>query len=252
MGLRRLGRPTPAVRSSLIACHPSLMVACILFQRQERAGSSSQFPQQALQLCHSYISALPCAVLVKCISSLLIPLTANTALGLTELPASDPVAVQKPRPTASLNSQELGVWARSSMRTHPSELLHSLPGTERELEKCQEASHLSKWAQEEQGSGETEIMGWGPGREHGKVSAQLLGLWAQRERKVLGKQGRKCPGGPQCVAWGGPTTSQGSLLDQEGCPLSIAPFAPSPTTQRATQVHGPCKIKEGQRATPMP
>lgn len=169
-----------------------------------------------------------------------------------ELPASDPVPVQKPHSISSLNSQELGAWAGSSMRTHPSELQHSLPGTERELEKCQEESHPSRWAQEEQGPGETEVMGWGPGREHGKVSAQLLGLWAQRQRKVLGKQGRKCPGGPQCVARGSPATSQGSLPDQEGCPLSIAPFAPSPTTQKATQVQAPCKIKEGQWASAVP
>lgn len=54
------------------------------------------------------------------------------------------------------------------------------------------------------------------------VSAQFPGCWAQCEMKVLWKQGRKRPAGPQCVAWGDPATGQPSLLDPEGCPLQRA------------------------------
>ena len=99
------------------------------------------------------------------------------------------------------------------------------------------------------GPGETEVMGWGLGKEHSQVSAQILGWWAQRRQKVLGKQSRKCPVGLECAGWGGPATGQGSLYG-EGCPLSVSPFAPSPVTQRATWLHAACKIKEGVMGHP--
>ena len=86
--------------------------------------------------------------------------------------------------------------------------------------------------------------------QHSQVSAQLPGWWAQREQKVLGKQGRKCPRGPDCAGWGGPATGRGSLLDGEGCPLSVSPLAPSPVTQRATRLHAACKVKEGVMGHP--
>lgn len=102
----------------------------------------------------------------------------------------------------------------ASLRTCSSELQHSLAlhrdGTQ-EMPRGRPSVKV--------GLGRTGA--WGRG--HGKVSAQRPGCWTQRERTVLGEQDRKCPGDPQCVAWGGPATGLGSLLDQEGCPLQQAP-----------------------------
>ena len=62
--------------------------------------------------------------------------------------------------------------------------------------------------------------GEGAGRECGKVSAQLPGCRAQWELKVLGEQGRKCPGGRSSRAWRGPAIGQGST------PCSVPPSSP--------------------------
>ena len=65
-----------------------------------------------------------------------------------------------------------------------------------------------------------------------------------------GEAGQEGPGGPDCAGRGGPATGRGSLLDGEGCPLSISPLAPSPATQRASQLHAACEVKEGVMGHP--
>lgn len=49
VGAQKPGQPPLAARSSLIACHPSLVAARLPLHRRERAGTSAQLPQQSFQ-----------------------------------------------------------------------------------------------------------------------------------------------------------------------------------------------------------